>query len=417
MPKFSVIIPAHNSAQYIARCLDSVYTQTFRDFECIVVADSCTDDTAEIARQHGATVIEANVRNDGLSRNVGLDNCTGEWVLFIDSDDYWLHEYVFQQLADNIKLVGNVDVICFGMVWRHVGVIGAVSGRNRLLFPHCTNKCWKREFIGDTRFPNVYPDSDAGFHTKMMLKNPKIDVWDIPMYYYDFLRDGSYSKELKRTAEQAKSYWHIKNRTVEQSNLRFSVIVPTYNAEARIRKTLDSIKNQTFQNFELIVVCDACTDKTHEIAREYTDKVFDVDFHNPTLARKHAIDLVQGEYVLFTDDDDWWLHEFAFELLDEKLREKNPDLLYFSFIYRNFKYINPVGGQYLPAFWNKVWKRELIQSIDIREIKCTGDDVYMGDVEYQDKALAKNPRIVEWDMPLYYYDYMRPGSMTDKRGW
>ena len=128
--KLSVIIPAYNASQYIGRCLDSIYNQTFKDFECIVIADSCTDDTAEIARSYGARVFEVNLRNDGPARNVGLDNCTGDWVLFIDSDDYWLHEYVFEQLAERIDR-SKAEVICFGMVWRHVGVIGAVSGRNR----------------------------------------------------------------------------------------------------------------------------------------------------------------------------------------------------------------------------------------------------------------------------------------------
>lgn len=413
--KLSVIIPAYNAEKYIGRCLDSVYNQTFKDFECIVVADSCTDRTAEIARSYGAKVVEVNVQNDGMARNVGMEATTGDWndwILFIDSDDYWLHEYVFQQISDRIDTV-DADVICFGMVWRHIGVIGAVSGRNGELYPHCTNKCWRRKFIGNTRFPNVKPDSDAGFHGLMMAKGPRIDIWDVPLYYYDFLRNGSYSAELRRTVEGTKRYWHIDNEIVYQPNPRFSVIIPAYNAEKRFRKTLESIKSQTFENYELIVICDSCTDKTAEIAREYTDKVYNVNYKHTGLNRNYGMDLAQGEYVLFTDDDDWWLHEFAFEQIDRKLQETNPDILYFSFIYHKYKYISPVGGQYLPAFWNKCWRRDFMKSI-----KCSySKDTYMADVEFQDTALAMNPKIVEWDMPLYYYDYMREGSMTSQRGW
>mgnify|MGYP002523564417 CR=1 FL=1 len=145
--RFSVLVPAHNTENYIGRCLDSIYNQTFKDFECVVVADSCTDNTAKIAEGYGAKVIEAQVRNDGLSRNIGMENSTGDWILFIDSDDYWLHEYVFQLLADRTDAV-DADVICFGMVWKHIGVVGAVSNRNKMLFPHCTNKCWRRTVIG-----------------------------------------------------------------------------------------------------------------------------------------------------------------------------------------------------------------------------------------------------------------------------
>ena len=55
--KFTVIVPAHNEEKNISKCLDSIYNQTFKDFECVVIADACTDRTAEIARGYGAKVI------------------------------------------------------------------------------------------------------------------------------------------------------------------------------------------------------------------------------------------------------------------------------------------------------------------------------------------------------------------------
>ena len=209
--KFTCIIPAYNAEETIRKTLDSVISQTFQDYECIVIADSCTDKTAEIARSYSekVKVIEANVRNEGVGRNIGIENSTGEWILFIDADDWWLHEYVFQQLADRTK--GNdADAICFDIVWKHIGVVGAVANRHGQYFPHCTNKCWRRTFIGETRFPNIRPDSDAGFHSEIMKKQPKFDIWDMPMYYYNFLRDGSYSSNLGRTAQMAKDWWGIK---------------------------------------------------------------------------------------------------------------------------------------------------------------------------------------------------------------
>lgn len=207
--KFSVIIPAYNASKTIGKTLESVYNQTFKDFECVVIADSCTDGTAAIAESFGAIVIKTNVRNEGLGRNIGLDNTSGEWVLFIDADDWWLHEYVFEQLAERTQN-NECDAICFDMVWKHIGVIGSISGRNGEYYPHCTNKCWRRTFIGDTRFPNIKPDSDAGFHREIMEKNPKFDIWDMPMYYYNYLREGSYSSDLGRTAESVKRWWKIK---------------------------------------------------------------------------------------------------------------------------------------------------------------------------------------------------------------
>lgn len=193
---------------------------------------------------------------------------------------------------------------------------------------------------------------------------------------------------------------------------RFSVLIPVYNAGKYLARTLESVKQQSFRDYELVIVLDSCTDNSEEIARQYTDKVIKVNCHHSGYSRNAGLDVVTGEYVLFMDDDDWWLHEFVFQQLDDKLRETySPDILFFSFIFKGVKYHNPEGQEYLPAFWNKCWRRKFIQ-----DLRVEGKDAYEGDVEFQEKALAKNPKIVEWDMPLYYYNYMRPGSMSDKRG-
>lgn len=194
--------------------------------------------------------------------------------------------------------------------------------------------------------------------------------------------------------------------------MRFSIIIPVYNAECCLEKTLESVAQQTFKDYELILVLDSCTDDSEAIARRYTDKVIKVEEHHSGYTRNHGLDMAQGEYVLFMDDDDWYLHEYVLWQIDQKItQENNPDIIFFSFIFKGMKYHNPQGRQYLPAFWNKVWRREFIQ-----DIRCKGTDTYESDVEFQDMALARNPRIVEWDMPLYYYNYMRKGSMSDKRG-
>lgn len=207
--KFSIIIPAHNVEEHIGKVLDSIRQQSFKDYEVIVICDSCTDKTEQIAREYGANVYRADYHNEGLGRNLGIEKSKGEWLLFIDADDWYLHEFVLDQL--NRRIVGNeADIIAYGIIWKHIGYVPAVSGRNGELYPHCTNKCWRRTFIGDMRFPNIRPDSDAGFHKIIMQKNPVIDIWEMPLYYYNYLREGSYSSELGRTAESAKRWWGIK---------------------------------------------------------------------------------------------------------------------------------------------------------------------------------------------------------------
>ena len=82
--KFSVIIPAHNSAGHIRNALDSIAEQTFTDYELIVVCDSCTDNTADVAREYADIVEEVEYHADGPTRNRGIELATGDWVLFMD---------------------------------------------------------------------------------------------------------------------------------------------------------------------------------------------------------------------------------------------------------------------------------------------------------------------------------------------
>lgn len=89
----SVIVPAYNVASTVVKCLDSVYAQTYGDLEVIVVNDGSTDNTLQILgdyrRSHESLVL-IDQSNQGLSaaRNAGLDAATGEYIFFLDSDDY-----------------------------------------------------------------------------------------------------------------------------------------------------------------------------------------------------------------------------------------------------------------------------------------------------------------------------------------
>ena len=190
MPKFSIIIPTHNGEDRIRTCLDSVKNQTYKDYELIVVCDACTDDTKAVARDYGAKVIETNCANSGGARNAGLEAAKGEWVLWLDDDDYWIHEYVLEQIAGKVGLEDE-DILCFSFIfkgWKYASPTGNQGNHWIAIW----NKCWKRSFIGDTRFPLLKHD-DAYFHRDMFNKNPKIVDWDMPMYYYNYMRPGSYT--------------------------------------------------------------------------------------------------------------------------------------------------------------------------------------------------------------------------------
>lgn len=197
MPRFSIIIPAYNAEKHIRKALDSIRDQTFRDFELIVVCDSCKDDTESVAKSYGARVISVDYGNDGLTRSRGIDEAVGDFILFMDDDDWWLHEYVLEQIDEKLREHNdNIDVLCFSFIFK--GYKYATPNGNRgNHFCAVWNKCWKRSSIGATRFPNIPNCSDLHFHTEMFAKGLAIIDWDMPMYYYNYLRPGSISWKLK----------------------------------------------------------------------------------------------------------------------------------------------------------------------------------------------------------------------------
>lgn len=200
---FSIVLPAHNAEKRIAVPLQSIISQCYdRDkFEIIVICDACEDDTAGVARKYGADiVIECNHRNAGLTRNEGLDVASGDWVLFMDDDDHWTGECVLAFL-DRYAQADDFDIACFSFYWSR-GVALPFDNQG-YLFPNVWSKMWRRSFIGETRFREVYPNDDELFCVDMMAKKPRIRISDMLIYYYDYLRPGSiWDTERKKNAAQ-----------------------------------------------------------------------------------------------------------------------------------------------------------------------------------------------------------------------
>ncbi len=112
MPKISIIVPVYNVEKYIDRCINSILHQTFSDFELILIDDGTPDSSGEICENYAKTDNRIRVfhkQNGGLSdaRNYGIDKAEGEYLTFIDSDDYvdksYL-EYLISLLTDDCKV-------------------------------------------------------------------------------------------------------------------------------------------------------------------------------------------------------------------------------------------------------------------------------------------------------------------------
>jgi glycosyltransferase involved in cell wall biosynthesis len=111
---FSIIIPVYNVDKYIRACLDSVFSQSFKDWEAICINDGSTDGSAAVLKEFAAKddrIIVIHPLNAGTAaaRNTGLRAAQGDYIFFLDSDD-WLEPYSLQTLAGRLN---GEDILCF----------------------------------------------------------------------------------------------------------------------------------------------------------------------------------------------------------------------------------------------------------------------------------------------------------------
>ena len=117
-PFVSIIIPMYNMEQYISKCLDSVVNQTYKSIEIIVVNDGSSDSSQQIVREYASqhpNLKCVTIPNGGVSnaRNVGLDACNGDYVQFVDADDF-IDSSMIEELV-NLSDNGSVDLVVSGI--------------------------------------------------------------------------------------------------------------------------------------------------------------------------------------------------------------------------------------------------------------------------------------------------------------
>ncbi len=119
MPKVSVIIPTYNRMHLIARAIDSVLAQTFTDYEIIVIDDGSKDDTQQILQTYQTKIKYIFQDNQGISeaRNRGIQESKGEYIAFLDSDDWWAPE----KLTEQVKILNTHKNI--GIVYSRMPII------------------------------------------------------------------------------------------------------------------------------------------------------------------------------------------------------------------------------------------------------------------------------------------------------
>lgn len=112
----SIIVPVYNVEDYISDCIDSILNQTFKDFELLLIDDGSTDDSGNICDSYIAKDLRVKVihtKNHGVSksRNLGIKNAKGKYIMFCDSDDY-VDMYWCEKLYNSIRFNSNSFVLC-----------------------------------------------------------------------------------------------------------------------------------------------------------------------------------------------------------------------------------------------------------------------------------------------------------------
>ena len=218
----SIIIPVYNVQDYLARCVDSVLTQTYTDLEIILVDDGSIDISGDICDEyalHDARVRVIHKENGGLSdaRNAGLDVARGNYVAFIDADDY-VHPSFVELLLKTINETGAQIAVS---TWQELKdgdkprkvktkrprctiltqeeAISSVFYQKKLNHSACS-RIFETQLFNNLRFPEGMLYEDLAIIYPLLCKVEKVALINTPMYYY-MHRQGSIitTMSLRRT--------------------------------------------------------------------------------------------------------------------------------------------------------------------------------------------------------------------------
>lgn len=398
----SIVIPIYNAEKYLEQCLNSIKNQTYKNFEVILVNDGSIDNSESICK----AFVESDTRfryylkaNGGASsaRNLGLDNVKGDFITFIDSDD-WIAEKHLELLINSIKKT-NSDIVvsCYkefdNNIDTYYTIVYTKQEKNLLnfekmnrddfltIFPKlmslnvCFNnavaKLFRKELVNNLRFDtSIKYGEDLDFYFSLYLNVESISYVDELTYVYRIHGDSTTSNFNQEYAEQELSIFkkmfkkiqeiglptihyfnkfqkllkarvnYIKNKvllnehldflknieeTVTYPNTLISVVIPIYNVSPYLRLCLESIENQTYPYFEVLLVNDGSRDNSEDICQEFINKdkrfrYFEQENLGLSAARNTGILNSKGEFITFIEGDDFVVPNYLAELYQSALK-------------------------------------------------------------------------------------------------
>lgn len=228
----SVIIPCYNVAPFLRRCLDSVLNNTYQNLQVICINDGSTDNTLQILESYNDERIKIiSHENKGLSltRNVGMESAEGEFISFIDSDD-WVHREFYERMVKTQKESHADVVICNYKTIYDYCVDEEIQEANyktvrfldvyddSMLYNAAWNKLYRADILKETRFVPVFAEDNL-FNSALFIshKDMTCSIIDAEIYYY-FQRSDSLMHRFHedRILALAREFYNISQLTEDQ---------------------------------------------------------------------------------------------------------------------------------------------------------------------------------------------------------
>lgn len=258
MLKVSIIVPVFNVQNYLAKCLDTLINQSIDNYEIIIVNDGSTDNSQVIIDQYAnkySDRIKAYYKKNeglGLARNYGIDRALGEYIGFVDSDD-WVCFDMFDKLYQTAK-INDSDITYCGYFQAYATEVksvvpNATDGNKYKIFVESWNKIYRRSYLNThgLRF-NKLIHEDLDLYFRMLTFTDKISVCPHSLYYYNKANQNSIMNTVKfhpdsyitivNNAIVWRKKWRINDRNYDARLLHefFHMILYAYKDDFIMRK-------------------------------------------------------------------------------------------------------------------------------------------------------------------------------------
>jgi len=274
-PEISIIVPVYNVELYLRRCIDSILAQTFTNFECILINDGSPDNCPAICDEYAvkdSRIIVIHQKNAGVSaaRNAGLDIALGEWIGFVDSDD-WCDPEMFEILYKNAKeqqadisvcdvrfvfdenMTVNIKKKCSDVVIMDSNIAILNSFENRRFWGYSYNKLAnKRLFSLDCkslRFNESFIFCEDRLFDFYLLKRARKIVYFPQAYYNYYQHDNSVSAitGVKIMPRASISFYNVYKKMLQiEENKKIRRRILTYAGIMATGHCLLYIKDKTY---------------------------------------------------------------------------------------------------------------------------------------------------------------------------